>query len=261
MMKQLIASRIISLSVASTVLLAASITIAQQPIRHELIRGDMPPGLAADYSRMSNPALQSHVQPVRVIGPLGSRVDIAIQDGFTQTNASKVSIGMAIGPVYRFRVTNIPQNIGKEIYPSIEILNRLNPPEGLANEFPIEVVISEDDLTQAIRGRMVTKVIYLENPETTLPHRHRADTQPYFDIGGSEDPLRAAEKLGRPMAILRLGSRIPLPSDQMAQFNFHSPKPMFLPDPKTKLPEPEFNAIDGTSPVIPGKQIPAADGR
>lgn len=260
-MKQLIVSRIICLSVASTVALAASITIAQQPIRHELIRGDMPPGLAADYSRMSNPALQRHVQPVRVIGPLGSRVDIAVQDGFIQSNASKVSIGMAIGPVYRFKITNIPQNTGKEIYPSIEILNRLNPPEGLEKEFPIEVVISEDDLTQAIRGRLVTKVIYLENPETALPHRHRANKQPYFDVGGSEDPLRASEKLGRPMAILRLGSRIPLPSDQMAQFNFHSPRPSILTDPETKQPEPEFDAIDDASPVNPDKQIPATDGR
>lgn len=258
-MKQLIASRFIFLSVASTILMSASIASAQRPIRHELIRGDMPPGLAAEYSRMSNPSLSAYVQPVRLISPKGSQVDVAIQGGFHKTNASQVSIGMMIGPVYRFRVTNIPQNAGKAIYPSIEILNRLHPPEGLANEFPIEVVISEDDLKQAIAGRLVSKVIYLENPETTLPHRHRANEQPYFDVGGSQDPLRTAQTLGRPMAILRLGSRIPMRSDTIEQFNFRSPTPKLLPDPQKQLTD---SGVHGsTSPVTPGKQTAATNNR
>ena len=260
-MKQLIASRILCLSVASTILLAASMATAQQPIRHELIRGDMPPGLAADYSRMSNPALAYYTQPVRVISPEGTRVEVAIQNGFHKTNASQVSVGMAIGPVYRFKITNIPQFAGKEIYPSVEILNRLYPPAGLANEFPVEVVISQDDLKQAIRGRLVTKVIYLENPETTLPHRHVANQQPYFDVGGSEDPLRAAEQLGRPMAILRLGSRIPMPSDPMDQFNFQSPEAMLLPAPEMINTETGAPATDSTSSPIPGQPVPATSGR
>lgn len=241
-MKQHIASRIIYLSVASAILFATAMATAQHPIRHELIRGDMPPGLAADYSRMRNPSFARHVQPVRVISPLGSRVHIANQDGFRKTNSARVSVGMTIGPVYRFKISNIPQHLGKEVFPSIEILDRLHPPEGLENEFPIEVVISEDDLKQAIAGRLVTKVIYLENPETTLPHRHRANEQPYIDVGGGTDPLRAAEKLGRPMAILRMGSRIPMPSDLIERFNFGAPATAVLPDPQTVRSEPKVES-------------------
>ncbi len=261
MMKQFIASRIICLSIASTLWVAASLANAQQPVRHELIRGDMPPGLAADYYRLSNPSIANHVQPVRVIGPAGSQVDVAVQDGFAQTNASRVSLGMMVGPVYRFKVTHIPQHADKELYPSIEILNRLYPPEGLENEFPIEVVISEDDLKQAIGGRLVTKVIYLENPETTLPHRHMADKQPYFDVGGSADPLRSAEKLGRPMAILRIGSRVPLPSDRLEQFNFNAPQANLLPDLQSQPADAKLNSSGQALPRIQGQQLPAADNR
>ena len=214
------------------VFLAAASAHAQRPVRHELIRGDMPPGLAADYYRMGNPALLNYVQPVRVIGPPTSRLSIAAQGGFVATNLSKVSVGMHIGPVYRFKVSNIPEHPGKELYPSIEILNRLYPPEGLQNDFPIQIVIDKDDLKQAIAGNLVTKVIYLENPQTALPHKHVEDKQPFFDVGGGEDPLRASEKLGRPMAILRIGSRVPMQSDVMEQFDFHAPSPNVLPEPK-----------------------------
>ena len=64
-MKQLIAAAIV-FSI-TTIALSASSVHAQT--RHELIRGDMPPGLAADYYRMNNPKLEFHVQPVRVISP------------------------------------------------------------------------------------------------------------------------------------------------------------------------------------------------
>ena len=167
---------------------------------------------------------------------------------------------MMIGPVYRFKITNIPRNFGTELYPSIEILNKLNPPKGMENEFPIEVVISEDDLNRAIDGKLVTKVIYLENPETALPHRHRADEQPYFDVGGGEDPLRAAEKLGRPMAILRIGSRVPMSNEITHEFNFNAPEAALLPDPQAVRHEPDWDDFDA-SPTIPGEFIPATDGR
>lgn len=228
---------------------AATSSHAQRPIRHELIRGDMPPGLAADYYRMSNPALAHYVQPVRVVGPPGSRIEIAAQGGFRSTNASKVTVGMQIGPVYRLKVTNIPESPGKELYPSIEILNRLYPPEGLENDFPIQVVLGKDDLKQALAGNLVTKVIYLENPDTALPHRHREDQQPFIDVGGGEDPLRASEKLGRPMAILRVGSRVPMPSDRMAQFGFHAPTPRILPEPQKNMPQPNRDSVNELEPL------------
>lgn len=238
------------LIVASIMFFAAASVQAQTRVRHELIRGDMPPGLAADYYRMSQPELAHYVQPVRIVGPTGSKLEYLKDGQFVGTDKSKASFGMQIGPVYRIKVTDIPEHKGKVVYPSVEVLNRLYPPEGLANDFPIQVVIELDDLRQALNGNLVTKVIYLEDPETALPHRHREDMQPYFDVGGGEDPLRAAEKMGRPMAILRIGSRVPVASDAQQQFDFHAPGLKPLPDPK---------AGDANTPTEPPKSASTAD--
>ena len=231
---------------------ARSATQAQEPVRyrpyqprnHEFTRADMAPGVVADIARMSNPRLEGHVQPVRVLVPNGARVGVRMSNGYVETNGSKASVGLMVGPVYRFKVTNIFNRPGRELYPSVEILNRLNPPKGLENDFPIEVVISQSDLEEALEDRMVTKVIYLENPDTALPHRHLPDKQPYFDIGGSEDPLRVAEGLGRPMAILRIGSRVPMPSDFGEQFGFNAPGPKLLPSPRPLSSEAQRATIE-----------------
>lgn len=215
-----------------------------KPRKHELTRGDMAPGVVADIARMSNPKLEGHVQPVRVVVPNGARVGIRMSNGYVETDAAKTSVGLTVGPVYRFKVIDIPNRPGRELYPSVEILNRLSPPEGLENEFPIEVVISQSDLEEAIEDRMVTKIIYLENPETALPHRHLPDKQPYFDVGGSEDPLRVAEGLGRPMAILRIGSRVPMPSDVSENFGFNAPSPQLLPSPEALPVEAQRATIE-----------------
>lgn len=240
-----------------------------QPKNREFIRGDMPPGVAADLTRMGNPKLNGHVQPVRVIGPIGARLEVSTENGYVQTNSSRVSVGLQIGPVYRFKVTNIPRHFGKELYPSVEVLGKLNPPKGLENEFPVQVVIGQEDLEEALSGRMVTKVVYLENPEISLPHVHQPDKQPYFDVGAAQDPLKAARELGRPMAILRIGSRIPTAKDAGREFNFYAPSPTMVPDPQgaglragagaRKIPPIE---IPGRiiQPTLPGRVMPLPNG-
>lgn len=259
-MKQPIASLIICLSIVSTILMAAEIATAQQPMQGASLRRGLPPGVAANLYRSSRPSLASKVQPVRVISPTGSKLDVAYHDGFSETGASQVSVGMMIGPVYRFKISNIPQHPDKELYPSIEILDALCPPEGMENDFPIQVVIEQDDLQQALAGRLVTKVVYLEDPETAMPHRHRAGTQPFFDVGRGGDPLRAAAQLGRPMAILRIGSRIPMPSDLADQFNFSAPPATLLPDPQP-INTPVRHDATNASPLNSVKPIQTPDNR
>lgn len=233
------------------IFLLAHQAVAQRPYeRHSLIRGDMPPGLAAETYRLTNPeALTFHVQPVRIIAPDGARVEVGIEGAFVETDSSRVILGMSVGPVYRLKVTRIPRHFGRELYPSIEILDKLNPPEGLESKFPIQVVISQDDLEQALEGRMVTKVIYLENPETALPQRHSEGSQPFFDVGGGEDPLRAAERLGRPMAILRVGSRLPTYTEDDQGFGFHGPAPIMIAQPQPVDTPHNWDAIEEFEPL------------
>ena len=76
---------------------------------------------------------------------------------------------MLIGKVYRFRVTGIKRNEGFEVFPTVEVINRMYPPKGQATRFPIPIQLTEEELALAISGRFVTRVIYLEDPRTALP--------------------------------------------------------------------------------------------
>ena len=95
------------------------------------------------------------------------------------------------------------------VIPSIEIIDRLYPPQGLEDRFPIPVVVTQDDLDRAVAGEFVVRVVYLEEPSIAMPIPQRDGEQRSIDINGSDDPLVAADQLGRPMAIVRIGSRVP----------------------------------------------------
>ena len=76
---------------------------------------------------------------------------------------------MQIGYVYRLQVTSIPNNDGVDIYPTIELIDRLYPPPGLALRFPIPIDLTQDELELAASGAFVTRVIYVEDPLHALP--------------------------------------------------------------------------------------------
>ena len=150
------------------------------------------------------------------------------------------------------RISNIRRNFDREVYPSIEVIDRLHPPEGMTNQFPIQVVITLDDLEKALQGDLVTKVIYLEDGDLALPYRPIRDDQPYFDIGPSEDLLRTAERMGRPMAIVRIGSRVPTFDDiTTGEFDFYSAPVFEMPH-----PQPLQTGINNVDQFDVGERIP-----
>ena len=235
-------------------LVTASITmqvLAQQPAEHEFIRGDMPPGVAARFYQMSDPALRGHVQAVQLVAPANTTVEVGdAQSSFGQAQLEQMTVNMGIGYVYRFKLSNLPppDAAGQTLYPSIEVIGRLNPPHGLEKDFPIQVVVTHEDIEVALAGRMVTRVIYLEDPRDPLPHLHTVTDQPSIDVGRGQDPLRTAEQMGRPMAILRMGSRVPMEGEVAEWFAFGIAAPTVLPNPRSVnrwgLSERELRIID-----------------
>ena len=233
-------------------------------IKHQQIRSDLAPGVAAFRAQMRDPKLVGHVQPVRIVSPFGSRISIWYGRAFSPSGSNEATYGMTIGPVYRLKVEDIPNQQGKQIFPSIEVVNRLQPPEGLEQKFPIEIVLTEDDLREAIAGRFVTKVIYLEDPEMAAPVRQLKDDQRYFDVAPGEDAYHTAKSLGRPMAIVKIGSRAPIAGDSNEQFGFDNPTPEILSAvavPKIIQPRSKnWESLDGdlVDPPLPPKssQLP-----
>jgi uncharacterized repeat protein (TIGR01451 family) len=204
---------------------------------HAMSSGNLPPGDVAFHALLGNPQWAAQIQPVRIQVPENAEVQIWSGNGFVPGSHPAPVVGLSIGPVARFCVTFQRLDAQYEIYPSIELINRLSPPPGLELKFPVEVVLTLDDLIQASQGRLVTRVVYLENPDTALPFQQRAGEQAFFDIGEREDPLTVASRLGRPMAIVRLGSRVPT-HDELDRSFFFGGAPL------QEFPQQFFEGVD-----------------
>lgn len=154
-----------------------------------------------------------YFQPIEVRAKDGVQVSVLNQTEFTP-GTDRLVAGMQLGSTYRLKVTNIPDHPGIELFPSIEVVNRLYPPDQMVQQFPVVVELNYDDLASAAEGTFLVKVVYLENPESNKAQRHDGVHQPQFDVAPFEDVLDTADLLGRPMAIVRMGSRIPLADSQ-----------------------------------------------
>ena len=192
------------------------------PPLHPRYRSDLPPGEIGFEQLRRGPSRQGYVQPIEIKVPAGATVAIAC-DGDFPWSANSLQVGLQIGQVYRLRVRDIPRHDGGEVYPSVELIDRLYPPEGQKLRFPIPIEITQEDLESALSGKMVVRVIYLENPQLAYPRREDPQQQRFQDAPAGEDPLQVADELGRPVAILRMGSLVPAASPPDAAFLFGSP--------------------------------------
>jgi hypothetical protein len=202
---------------------SAPLATAQFPSAHYFHSANLPPGTVGQGQLLRGGPLPGYFQPVEIRVPKGVLLALAENGHFGTTEEGSVTVGMQIGQVYRVKVANIPFYEGLEVYPSIEVINRLYPPPGQARRFPIPVQITAEELELALNGNFVTRVIYLEDKETALPQREDPERQSYFEVRSDQDPLEIADRLGKPMAILRMGSRIPDRDAVSGKFTFGMP--------------------------------------
>ena len=153
--------------------------------------------------------VQGYFQPVKIYGPEGTKVAFADAGKFVERKETPYAVGLQLSADYRLRVTDIPLHPGMEVFPTVKIIGRTFPPQGLELEFPIQIEITQEDLELAIDGKFVTRVIYLEDPQNAIPVAAKPESPITFDVGGAADPLNVAQTLGRPVAIVRIGGRVP----------------------------------------------------
>lgn len=184
--------------------------VGQDRAVHWRHAGAMPPGAIGRQRLMRGGPLSGYCQPVEIRAPQGARIAPAVGSGFAESESDKLLVGLQVGPVYRFRVTEIPEHPGLEVFPTVEMVDRLYPPPGQVLRFPVPVELTQDELLMAAEGRFVTRVIYVEDPQQALPVAEKASSEvSWFDVRAGEDPLVTADALGRPIAILRMGGRVP----------------------------------------------------
>lgn len=200
---------------------------------HRLLSSDMPPGALGQARLAGRGPIAGYYQPVALKGPEGLRFAFAENGTFSQPTES-LHAGLLIGGVYRFQLTYIPGAPGAELYPTIEVIDRTYPPPGLATRYPIVIDLDQQDLEAAMAGQLVTRVIYLEDPQTATPLVQTPTTMPPIDIPEYQDALEVADQYGRPVAIVRIGSVSPPQSPQLKpQFFFGYPTwaPIDQPEP------------------------------
>jgi hypothetical protein len=233
---------------------------AEPPPVHYHHAGIMPPGAIGSQQLLRGGPLPGYFQPVEIRAPAGATISPAVDGDFATPSAGPLIAGMLIGSVYRLRVSNIPQQEGLEVYPTIEVIDRLYPPIGQEFRFPIPVELTQEELEMALEGHFVTRVIYLEEPGAALPVAERPDEQSYFEAADGENPLDVADALGRPMVILRLGGRLPGPEGLDDTFMYGSP-PMLKWTPSRPAPVSRVPGIHGAQAVEASTATAAAPVR
>lgn len=203
---------IATLSLLAAVLMPATYVAAQQypPVdgRQFPLNQMSPPGTSAQWATNIGRAKPAHFQPVRVILPTDGSVTFYESAQRPIELAAPAQAGLLVGNVYRLKVSGLENFDGIDFYPSIELIDRLHPPAGREEDFPIDFEFTEEEFEWAANGRLVTKVIYLEQPDR-VPTVNLDSTRPIQTIEPSRNALAEADSLGRPMAIVRLGGRTP----------------------------------------------------
>lgn len=237
--------------------------VAQSKVHYRYDSAPVPGAIGSEQLRRGGP-LPGFFQPVEIRAPQGALVSLAEESTFSPPELAPIKVGLLVAPVYRLRVTGIPLNEGREVYPTLEIIDRTYAPTDLAHKFPILVELTREDLEQALDGKFVTRVIYLEDPSRALPYPQRADGhQNWFDVGPGANPLFIADTMGRPVAILRIGGRQPVDVAQPDEAFLYGCPPL------VRYSQPEIEITDGPAsaayrppvPAVPVEEAPSTTRR
>lgn len=177
-----------------------------------------PPGTHAQWAINAGRITPNYAQPIRITLP--EQGQVTFYEGWDRPVdlPAPAQAGLTVGRMYRMKVAELADFPGVEFFPSIELIDRLHPPAGREEEFPIDVPFTVEEFEWAANGRLITKVIYLEQPDR-VPTALLEQTPRIITIEPSRNALAEADALGRPVAIVRLGGRTPDP---------HRPDPGFF---------------------------------
>ena len=168
-----------------------------------------PVGMSAEWSVRSGRARPGYLQPIRLHLPGGGTVRFyPARSPEPVDRPAPADAALAVGMTYRVRLSDMPAWPGIELYPTIEMVDHLHAPQGYAGRFPVPVELTEDEIEAALNGQMVTKVIYVENPQLAAPYELPAPL-PVLTIPADQNLLKEADRVGRSLAIVRLGGRLP----------------------------------------------------
>jgi uncharacterized repeat protein (TIGR01451 family) len=205
--------------------------------------GQMPPAGAMPQPGAGLP-VPAPLVAAKFLAPKGVRVTAFPGSPLSHIYDAPVVMGLRPGYAYRFELSNLPYNPGRSIYPEVELRGTLVPRAGMKYmDYPIPLTFPEADIEKVLRGAVITKVIYLEDPDRAVPAEVGRDAPVEMPDATESAALKAALNSGRLMAIVRVGNRKPTP-EQLRPFAV--PGTILLPGEKhLKAP-----AVPPTLPVV-----------
>jgi uncharacterized repeat protein (TIGR01451 family) len=147
---------------------------------------------------------------VRFSGAPGLRVTFYQGRQPPRTYDAPAVVGVRPGYTYRVQLGNLPNHPGVSLFPTLEVYGSLHlGPKHNAGQFPLPLPLTEMDIASALAGNLVTKVIYLEDPDRAIPTATQPGELLETQVLHERDLMREARARGRPIAIYRLGGRVP----------------------------------------------------
>jgi uncharacterized repeat protein (TIGR01451 family) len=176
------------------------------------VRGQLPPPPPPLPVRGPSPLLF-----VRFQAPPGMRATFFQGWAPARSFPAPVVVGLRPGYCYRMQLSGLVEERDVRLFPSIEVRGSLclSPNLNVAS-FPAPVELTQADIESAVAGNLVTKVVFLENPDlaepiATVPGQTLESERP-----ASWDLLREARDRGRVMLVIRLGGRQVEPAELAA---------------------------------------------
>jgi uncharacterized repeat protein (TIGR01451 family) len=112
---------------------------------------------------------------------------------------------------------------------SLKLTPRLN-----AAMYPAPVVLTEADIESVLAGNLVSKVVYLEDPDTAMPITVPPELPFELALPPGGNFLGEARARGRPLLIVRMGGRLLVSDEELA----HSSVPGTILHPGEKVMSP-----------------------
>jgi len=141
-----------------TVLQLATVTVAfaQDHVdnnRYVPVDQYAPVGRVGRWTGIIGKGLGGTFQSVQVALPTTGKV--TVYNGGPQTGVllpAPAQFTIGVGYAYRLKISDMPEFPGVELYPTIEIFDRLHPPVGREAEFPVPIALSADDIQKALKN-------------------------------------------------------------------------------------------------------------
>ncbi len=115
------------------------------------------------------------------------------------------------GAIYRLQLTNVATYEGKTFYPTLEVATTSAKTRSFLAHSTIPVSFTNEDFAQAIAGNLVTKVIFLPDPEFQDLATAGIGTLVSTRLDPGVNPIVEADRQGTILAVVRLGNKT-LPS-------------------------------------------------